>query len=143
MDEIKVKILIERPPVWDAVCNAFQINPAYALFAYADRIYNPGDIYVTYDLIVHERVHFEQQGGTDEGAALWWGKFLRDPEFRVQQEAEAYAGQYRYLTTLHKDRNKRFDIRRALARSLSGPLYNNVIGTSEAERFIHKLSGVK
>lgn len=139
-----VKIRNEKPPVYDNACAAFKVNPGRTLFTYGDTIYNPGGIEPIPDhLIEHEKVHMEQQGYSEEGAAEWWGKFLRDPAFRLEQEAQAYAKQYAFVCRKVTGREQRFHFRWDLAGILSGPLYGNCIGRQEAAALIQRLSGVK
>ena len=138
-----VRIIYDYPPVWGSVCKTFQIIPRNVIFAYGDCIYNPDQIDLPDYLVEHEKVHFGQQGHTQEGAALWWGKFLRDPEFRVSQEVEAYGKQYRVMCSQTNDRERRVKILYSLAASLSGPLYNKAITQAEAMRLIKLSSGIK
>src|SRR3990167_8359219 len=87
-----LKLSEEKPLIYDNVSQVFGIIP-HAYFTYGDTVHcvgvpNPP----TADIIAHEKLHIKQQqeaGGPD----LWWGKFLREPEFRVDQEAKAYARQ--------------------------------------------------
>lgn len=127
-----VVVVQERPPVFDSVCAAFNMYPKGAVFSYGDKIYSPDYPVLPDHLIAHEMVHLRQQGHTKEGAAIWWGKFLRDPEFRLSQEVEAYARQYQYFSAHTGDRNAPFKFLHTLAQSLSGPLYNNCITHAEA-----------
>lgn len=138
-----VRVIYDYPPVWGSVCSTFQIVPRGVIFAYGDCIYNPDKVDLPLFLVEHEKVHFEQQGHTREGAALWWGKFLRDPEFRVSQEVEAYGVQYYEMCKLTGDRNQRAKMLWSLASSLSGPLYNKAITHQEAMRLIKLSSGIK
>lgn len=137
-----VKIKIEKPPVFHSICSTFGIVPKNVYFTYGDTIYNPDDLEVSEDIIAHECVHMEQQNHNEADAALWWGRYLREPQFRIEEESEAYAAQYHYLCSIHKDRNKRFKILHNLACSLSGPLYNNAISYLEARQLIKNLSKV-
>ncbi len=137
----EVKILVEKPPVWDSVCTAFKINPV-AFFTYGDTIYNPNNLNVPIEIIAHEKVHMEQQNYNDKDAALWWGKYLRDPQFRLEQEAKAYGKQYSVICSGTKDRNARFNYLTILAKSLSGPLYNNMATFNEAINIIKQNSGI-
>ena len=149
-----MKILNEKPPIWDAACAAFKVNPGATVFTYGEKLYNPAGIDIPDHLMVHEETHSEQQlafvaperrtaENWDEGAALWWGKYLREPAFRLEQEAQAYAKQFAFICRQIKDRNRRFKIGMDLANILSGPLYGRCIGTNEAYQLIKKLSNVK
>lgn len=134
----------EKPPIWDNVCAAFKINPANTLFTFGDIIYNPDGIpHLADHLITHEEVHAKQQ--TEDGMTpeLWWGKFLRDHSFRLEQEARAYGAQYAFICKSVKDRNQRYKILWDLAGILSGPLYANCTSRQGAIRLIQGFAGVK
>ena len=152
-----VKVSTEKPPVWDAICVAFKINPVTAIFTYGDTIYNPNNIPLNRHLVEHECVHMKQQkamvikkgnnvGMTEKNTleqmtpALWWGKFLRDVNFRIDQEARAYGHQYDVICETIKDRNLRARVKQDLARSFSGPLYGNCISQAEAANLIFKFA---
>jgi hypothetical protein len=146
-----MKIKNEMPPMWNSLAQAFKINPMHAIFTYGDTIYNPSgiDLDARPDLIAHEEVHEKQQTADGMTPELWWGKFLRDPKFRMEQEAAGYAAQYAFICN-HPDkrhrasgREQRFKVRWQLAGSLAGPLYNHCIGHNDAEALIKKLSGIK
>jgi len=89
MTEIKIKI--KKPPIYESACAAFSLDLRNIIFTYGDTIYNPSNLKLNDHTIEHEKVHMQQQGDHPD---LWWGKFLRDPQFRIQQEAEAYGRQY-------------------------------------------------
>jgi len=136
-----VKISTERPPVWDNACARFKINPDTTIFAYGDTIYNPGNIDIPDDLIAHEMVHLNQQNYNNKDAAIWWGKYLRDSEFCLSQEVEAYGMQYAYVCQ-HKTSNKQtqFTLLKRYAEILSGPLYNHCVGAIKAMQLIKEES---
>lgn len=135
-----MKIINEKPPVWNNVCAALKINPKNTLFTYGDIIYNPDGIVIPDDLMEHEKTHIKQQAGQDP--ALWWGKYLRDQKFRLDQESEAYGVQYRYICKTTKDRERRNKILYAIAGMLSGPLYGYCIDHTEAMILVKKRAGV-
>ena len=137
------KILNKKPPVWDAVCETFNIQPTQILFTYGHTIYNPDAVAIPIHIIEHEKVHMRQQSSIGMTPELWWEKFLSDPVFRVEQEAEAYGIQYAYIVKSIKDRNHKFRVLQDLARILSGPLYNNSISQGEAMKKIKEYSGLK
>lgn len=133
-----MKIVNEKPPIYDSIVRAFQVTPVNTVFTYGDTIYNPSGKPLPDHLIEHEKVHIKQQNGNDADAALWWGKFLRDPVFRLDQESEAYGVQYRYVHDQIQDRNRRAVALHTFAATLSGPLYNNCIGHTDAMALIKK-----
>ena len=139
------KMSYDRPPVWDNVCAVIGDGPHLlrVIFTHGDVIYNPNHLPLSADLIAHEKVHMKQQNYNDTDAALWWGKYLRDPAFRIEQEAEAYGKQYDVVCGILKDRNGRAKFLTQLSMSFSGPLYNKCIGQVEAMQLIRKYSNNK
>ena len=146
------KVKMDKPPIWNEVCVAFGIKPE-AYFTYGDTIYCVDVPFPQPDIIEHEKVHMEQQlafipperrikGNEDEGAALWWGKYLREPAFRVDQEAKAYGKQYAFICETVKDRNKRAWFLAQFAKSLSGPMYHNAVTGVKASKLIKQYSHV-
>ena len=111
----------------------------YALFAFGDILYIPGNFEPTPDILAHEEIHSAQHKAYTGGPEAWWGRYIDDPWFRAQQEAEAYAEQYSYVCDhVLKDRNQRFNYLLKLATFLSGPLYGNVVSRSAALEMIKK-----
>lgn len=110
------------------------------IYTYGDVIYNPSNISIPEHLIVHESTHCEQQGNDPDA---WWGRYLIDSYFRIEQETEAYARQFAFICRKVKDRNQRHRICLDLARILAGPIYGNVIGQMSAYQKIKSLSKVK
>ena len=90
-----MKIVNEKPPIFDKIVKA-GMSPSLdsTIFTYGDTIYNPSGRPIPDHLIAHEARHFKQQGNDP---AAWWDKYLVDKEFRFEQEAEAYANQYKFL----------------------------------------------
>lgn len=129
---VDVEVKNEFPPVYDNLCAAFEIKPN-VYFTYGNAIYNPFNLPLPKEIVEHEKIHMKQQIDSPD---LWWGKFLRDPEFRLSQEAPAYGRQYQVACERIKDRNQRFKYLRQLATSMSGPLYKNMVSHEEAMRLI-------
>lgn len=137
-----MQIKIEPPPFYDEIIKILKPGPT-TVFTYADIIYNPANVPISDHLMEHEKTHSKQHQHNETIAKLWWERYLRDKEFRVEEEVEAYGAQYLYICqNVIKDRNQRFKVLNDLANMLSGPMYGNIIGTFEAIRKIRKASGV-
>ena len=133
-----MQIINERPPkwVWDECRKSFKIDEENIVFSFGNIIYNPRCIDIPDHLMVHEEVHGVQQNHNDADAAVWWKRYLEDPKFRIEQEVEAYAAQYRFICEKVKDKNARYRNLHMLAQDLSGPIYGEAIAYTDAMRRI-------
>lgn len=157
-----MKIVTERPPEWimTGCLDQFRININTTYWTYGDILYNPGGGEIPDHVIAHEEQHVKQQSWdylktvikpeeiTEEVEAsdardFWWKRYLTNPRFRLEQEAEAYGVQYRFFRERNKDRNKRTRFKHALAAQLSGPLYQLAVSHDQARSLIEILSGEK
>ena len=98
------------------------------IFAYDGAIYCDFDL--PPDLIAHEERHLAQQ--KRYGLEVWVENFLKDSKYRLKMEIDAYQYQLKSI----KDREFRNKIRIESAKSLSGPLYGNIISKSDALRLL-------
>lgn len=135
-----MKILNEKPPIYDAIIQNGMQPHAGVIYTYKDTIYNPSGADIPDHLIVHEETHSRQQGDNPDN---WWGRYLTDQYFRIEQESEAYARQFAFICNKVKDRNQRNRILLDLALVLSGPIYGNVISQQNAMKIIKSKSNVK
>lgn len=125
------------PPNYSLILSFFpQCEERKAIFAYGDTIYNPFNVSISPDLEVHESVHAKQQGSNPE---VWWIRYCSEPEFRLQQEIEAYGTQYSFVK--RNTPNKYSDwLKEKLAEALSGPLYGSLLSKSSAESKIKRFA---
>ena len=134
----------EFPPNYKELCEAFDIKDSKTtVFTWGDTLYNPFNIPISQDLLVHEMVHSQQQRRliqdfeTDQkGARLWYKRYINDPAFRLDQELEAYRNQYHFVVGKVKDRNKVAKVLYQIAQALSSEMYGNIIGHTEAMKQI-------
>ena len=105
----------------------FDINEG-TIFAYDNVIYS--DFQLPNHLIIHENTHFKQQ--EEYGLKKWVKKYLKDDEFRLKMEIEAYKNQVNSI----KDRNERNRLKINCCRDLSGSLYGNLLTFNEAMEII-------
>jgi hypothetical protein len=134
----------DKPPIYDNVVSMIGDNVSLlkTIFTYGDIIFNPNELNLTPDIVAHEKVHMDQQGHNNHDAALWWGRYLREPEFRLDQESKAYTKQYEWFCQHYKDRNQRAVYLNGLAKTLSSPLYGNLITQSDAYNLIKRYAKV-
>ena len=139
-----MKIIKEYPPIIGDIKQLLDISRSDIIFTYCgkegDTIYNPSGIEIPDHVMIHERVHCEQQRHSEEGAKEWWEKWLKDPEFRISQEVEAYGKQYKYICTIVRDKNARERNLNTMAEMLTWPMYGSLIDLTEAKRRIRKES---
>lgn len=121
-------ILNQWPPNIEAIRKVLPVTERN-IFAWHDTIYNPGGEPLSSPLIAHEEVHFVQQRGNPKS---WWKKFLKSPEFRLNQELEAHRTEYQVFCRLNKDRNVRSIYLRAIGKRLAHPMYGGMITVRSA-----------
>ena len=133
-----MQIKNEYPPNFDTISAILPVSSSNpAIFCYSDTIYNPFDLNVTPDLELHEQVHNKQQGAEPD---KWWYNYLKDPQFRLEQELEAYAHQWAFIKKHIKNKQALEWGIFKIAEALSSPLYGNLITFNEAESKVKKLS---
>lgn len=131
------QIIYGKPPMFDEASKLFGVTEKDIIFySYGDKIFSPAGKMPPDDLLIHEGVHAEQQAHDDTGAKLWWQRYMIDPEWRVEQEAEAFGEQLRWLRRRFKDRNTIARYVHHMASSLSGPMYGKVVDYTEAAKRI-------
>ena len=138
-----MKIKKAKPPNYDEILLYLPVNDR-SVFCYGDTIYNPSGKDLLEDLIVHEEVHSRQQG---EYPDVWWYRYLTEPQFRLEQEIEAYGEQYAFAKrhiekaarevppghelAAGKTKLLKFALEN-MSEALSGPEYGSLITQAEA-----------
>jgi hypothetical protein len=114
-------IIVDRPPNFERIQAAFpkSVNPG-VMFAYDGNIYNPSGASIPPALIAHEEVHLKRQ--TMHGAGIWWDHYLRDSEFRYNEELLAHVAEFKMQRC--SDRNFVARLMVSTALRLVAPLYN-------------------
>lgn len=107
------------PPNYKKIAEIFDLEGHKPVFPYGKIIYNPHKEALRPDQVVHEKVHQKQQGKDPKG---WWDKYLVDREFRMEQEIEAYAMQYKFIKGFATE-SKSYWFLDQLAILLSSPMY--------------------
>lgn len=129
-----MKISVEWPPIYDEIATAFDLRGCKPIFAWGDTIYNPHNVPIPPELIAHESVHSQRQGGDP---LSWWKSYITDPQFRLNEELMAHAAEYRYIIDSKKSsRNQRRIVLRHTAQRLAAKLYGSLISVKDAKAAI-------
>lgn len=121
----------EKPPIWNQLEGRFKVRwESGVIVTYGDTVYTINGN-MSPDIVVHEQVHIDQQ--TIIGAEEWWNKYLNDPQFRLQQELEAYSRQINYIVRHIPNRKKQMAIIEHIWKSISSVSYGNMISYKEAK----------
>ena len=123
-----IEIINDYPPNYSDIAAAFKLK-GKEIFAYDGKIYSPISTIVPVELIEHEKVHFAQQKNV--GLLPWWDKYLKEAEFRLEQELEAHLVEYKIFCRLTKDRNIKAKYMDKMAVRLSSSIYGNMITYSK------------
>jgi hypothetical protein len=126
-----VRVVVGTPPNYEAIVRAFGPLRPTVVFAYGDAIYSPSGSNLSPDLIEHEKVHLRQQADVG-GAEVWWERYITDPQFRLDQEVEAYRAQVAW----HTDRASRRRCLRRVARDLASPMYGRIVTSAQARQLL-------
>ena len=128
-----MRIVNDYPPNYQKIKKAFNLDPDNPMiFTYGEDIYDPSLGGLDAELIEHEWTHKVQQLEEIKDIDKWWDMYIKDPEFRLSQELEAYRYQYKFFCFVQKDRNKRNLYLVGLAYALSGPNYGSIISYKDA-----------
>lgn len=123
-------------PLLKRYTDKFAITLSEVAFPYDNKIYT--DTTVTPEIVVHEKVHFEQQ--KEYGLDNWIEQYFENPQFRVNVEADAYSAQLKYMVD-HAPREAKTFVANVvagqMAKALSSPMYGNILTYKEALSKIH------
>ena len=107
--------------------------PPNTIFAYGDTIYSPATAELPGHLIVHEETHFAQQAVAG-GPEAWWRRYIDDPQFRLEQEIEAYRAQWAAIREL--PRAERRELLVHICKSLSSSMYGRIVTKQQARQLV-------
>lgn len=127
-----MKLVKGKPPIYDSLVRAGLEPTEKTVFTYGDSLYiqDIDEKEITPLLIAHEEVHTKQQGHDID---FWWDKYVSNPQFRYEQELEAYATQYKKIIEIGvKDNIKKWFLN-IFARDLASPVYGSLISVLDAE----------
>lgn len=137
METPTIKFSKEKPEIYEELHNKLKVDwDDDIIICYGDTIHCKVDI--SPEKVVHEVVHVKQQKkiGRDE----WWRLYLDMPQFRLEQEIEAYTEEYKFIKRNIKNKEIVFKKLIHLAKDLSSKTYGDIITTDDAMSIILKNS---
>ncbi len=128
---MSLKTSTQLPPNIKEIQKVCNPDLAKTVFTYGDCVYNVQKPLEDH-LEQHEMVHVKQQ--VRNGVEEWWKKYLASPQFRLEQELQAYVVQYNFIKQKYPKHAKRCLF--WFASDLSGSLYGRLLTYQEAEKRI-------
>lgn len=142
----EIKILAEKPPVWDRIIKAFPevLRSPGIVFAYEGCIFVPngsrtGSVTLPEAILAHERVHLDRQNELPGGPEEWWDRYLLDQGFRFEEELLAHCIEYEFLAKLSPSRTNRRLFLKHVSEKLSSEIYGPMCNRSQAKASIKQL----
>ena len=123
------------PPNLDAIQERFTATKGNlrVIYTYYPHIYVQVEAILPDDLMVHEATHLAQQ--EMHLPALWWDRYLKDDEFLLEQEIQAYGNQLAYALLIGP-RARADRLKDQLASDLASDVYGKIISFTKAETAI-------
>jgi hypothetical protein len=128
-----MKIIVDRPPMFDEIDARFHIANKSVIFAWGDTIYNPTGVEIAPQLLAHEAVHGQRQGSDTVG---WWHQYIDSKSFRLAEEIPAHQAEYNWLLNHSLSRQARRSALKVTARRLAAPLYGSMTTVAKAKRML-------
>lgn len=127
----------EPPRYWRLLKLLFpDYNPYIHCVTFANTVYVPFQIPEPELLLVHERVHLEQQRFSRFWGLIFLLKYRFNTNFRINSELEAFKTQYKYFVTTTPEKKLWYVYRDQIATELSGSLYGFAISKEEVKRYL-------
>lgn len=130
-----MKIAYDYPPNYAELKKVFKLEGhENVIFTYGDTLYIPAGEGTVIDkpLMKHEETHSRQQ--KEMGVQWWWDRFLSEPNFRMEQEIEAYRNQYAAMGDLPLQQRQAYVTH--MAKDLSSEIYGNIMKFEDAVKVI-------
>ena len=139
-----MKIIHAYPPNLGAILRHFPSvkgRPG-VIFAWGDRIYNPGGQTLPFQIMAHEVEHAMRQNAMG-GPEKWWDRYLNEPEFMWTQELFAHRVEYREFKKIETSPQRQLLYLDNIAKRFSGLLYNHCISYARARALIENFESIE
>ena len=130
-----IEIVHSRPPNFEDIRKVFPMaDLPNVIFAYGHTIYSPSTTPIPIPILKHEYTHCERQGTNEDGIIEWWDKYLKDIDFRYNEELVAHIAEYKKAAELSRNRQHKRMHLKIIAKRLSSPLYGRMITFEDAKK---------
>lgn len=124
-----MKIEKSLPPNFEKIAKHIpQAHGHGVIFAYGDTIFNPSGVYIPPHIVAHEEIHGRRQLAI--GVDSWWDNYIRDLDFRYNEELLAHREEYRIACAGSRQVRRR--ALKEIAKRLCSPLYGSLVSEAEA-----------
>lgn len=118
------------PPIFYKLKEKFSVEWGKVIVAHYPDIFCAVDI--PEQKYVHEEVHLDRQKVM--GVGEWWGKYLTDEAFRLNEEVLAYRTEIEWIKKNVPLRNERRYLLNLIYSDLASYVYGNIISEAEAKK---------
>jgi hypothetical protein len=132
-----IRVKHKKPFFFPILAKKFGVKFEDVAIAFGRTIYTPVDL--PYPIHQHELVHILRQKSSYFHAIFWWIKYIRDPQFRFDEELIAYRRQYNIFANLkenYHNYHRKDQYLNNIAEMLSGEMYGKLVTFQEAKRLI-------
>lgn len=136
-----MRVISERPPMFDEIDARFRIAGKPIIFAWGDVIYNPAGIAIPPHLMAHEEFHGWRQTQWTS-IEQWWKDYIDNDAFRLEEEILAHQVEYRTLLRVSSNRRARRGYLKQTAKRLAAPLYGRMITLAKARKVLLEAAAI-
>ena len=122
-----MKIIRDHPPNYEEIKAKFD-PPAGVIFCWGSLIFNPDDVRIPPEILIHEGVHSKRQG---DAPGKWWDRYIANDYFRLWEEVPAHQAEFRFLNARGRNTDH-------VAERLASPLYGSMVSVAEAAQMIRR-----
>lgn len=132
-----LNVIHNRPPNFADIDAIFNVRTKHGvLFCYGSNLFNPSGVEVPTWIMAHEIAHSERQGDTIDAIRAWWGRYLTEPKFRLDEEIIAHQAEWKAYLETRPNRQQRRGYLVQISKRLSSDLYGKMITKERAKEII-------
>jgi hypothetical protein len=131
-----MRVLNERPPMFDEIDKAFKVRGKPVLFCWGNRIYFPTGGQIHASIMAHEEAHADRMGIAEAGIEQWWRRYIDDAEFRLREEVIGHRAELKWYLDRGGGRQEKRRYTAIIAAKLAAPIYGGLVSVSRAKELL-------